>query len=57
MENMIRLAEARDCEQIAGIYAAYVRDTAISFETEPPKANEIRSRVEKTMEFMPLACV
>jgi phosphinothricin acetyltransferase len=57
METAIRLAAARDCEQIAGIYAPYVLTTAISFETEPPTADEIRSRVENTLQFMPwLVC-
>lgn len=57
MDTTIRLVATQDCEQIAAIYAPYVRDTGISFETEPPSADEIRSRVEKTVEFMPwLVC-
>jgi L-amino acid N-acyltransferase YncA len=57
IETQIRLAETQDCEQIAGIYTPYVRTTAISFETEPPGADEMWSRVEKTKEFMPwLVC-
>jgi L-amino acid N-acyltransferase YncA len=57
METQIRLAERRDSEQIAHIYGLYVLTTAISFEIDPPGADEMRTRVEKTMEFMPwLVC-
>ena len=42
---MIRLALERDAEQIAGIYAPVVRDTAISFEVDPPSAAEMARRV------------
>ena len=57
MNALIRLATARDCEQIGAIYAPYVRNTAISFETTPPSADEMRERLRKTIEFMPwLVC-
>lgn len=48
MENAshsIRLATASDAAAIARIYAPYVRDTAISFETEPPDAAEMARRL------------
>jgi L-amino acid N-acyltransferase YncA len=57
VKTAIRLATARDCEQIAAIYAPYVRDTAISFELEPPSADEMRTRVANVLQFMPwLVC-
>ena len=34
LKTTIRAAEERDAAAIAGIYAPYVRETAISFETE-----------------------
>ena len=36
----IRLAAGRDAEQIAVIYAPNVTDTIISFEVEPPTADD-----------------
>ncbi len=38
----IRLATERDAEQVAAIYAPDVTDTIISFELEPPSADEMR---------------
>jgi phosphinothricin acetyltransferase len=42
-----RLATAEDAPAIAAIYAPYVQDTIISFETEAPDAAEIASRLER----------
>jgi phosphinothricin acetyltransferase len=42
-----RLATAEDASAIAAIYAPYVRDTIISFETEAPDAAEIGARIER----------
>src|SRR5687767_9805423 len=42
----LRLATADDAAAIASIYAPYVTASAVSFETEPPDAAEIRSRIE-----------
>ncbi len=39
---------ARDAAACAALYAAYVRDTVISFETEPPSETEMRRRMEAT---------
>jgi phosphinothricin acetyltransferase len=39
------MASAADAELIAAIYAPYVRDTAISFEIDPPSAAEMEQRV------------
>jgi L-amino acid N-acyltransferase YncA len=41
----IRLATEDDAGTIASIYAPYVLETAISFETVPPSENEMRSRL------------
>ncbi|HEX6257509.1 MAG TPA: arsinothricin resistance N-acetyltransferase ArsN1 family B [Euzebyales bacterium] len=48
----LRLATADDAAPIAEIYAPLVRDTAITFETQPPSADEMRRRiVGTTMRF------
>ncbi len=53
----IRLATERDAEQIADIYAPNVTDTIISFEFEPPTADEMRRRIELTLQRYPwLVC-
>jgi L-amino acid N-acyltransferase YncA len=54
---LIRLAEEGDAPQIAAIYAPVVRDTIISFEAEPPSAEEIARRVRDTLVRWPwLVC-
>jgi len=50
---IIRLARAADAGAMLAIYAPYVRDTAISFETEPPSEEEFRQRVRSTLEVGP----
>jgi L-amino acid N-acyltransferase YncA len=53
----IRLATERDAEQVAAIYAPNVTDSIISFESEPPSADEMRRRIEGTLERFPwLVC-
>jgi len=47
---IIRLAREEDAAVMLAIYAPYVRDTAISFETEPPSEDEFRQRVRATLE-------
>lgn len=42
-----RIARAEDASAIAEIYAPYVRDTIISFETDAPDADEMRGRIER----------
>ena len=42
---IVRDATPDDAERCAEIYAPYVRDTAVSFETEVPTAAEIRQRI------------
>ena len=53
MPPAIRLATDHDAEQIQAIYAPNVRDTAISFELEPPTVNEMRQRIRQTLEHLP----
>jgi L-amino acid N-acyltransferase YncA len=55
--SSIRLATERDAEEIATIYAPNVTDTIISFESEPPTADEMRLLIEGTLERYPwLVC-
>ncbi|WP_410670135.1 GNAT family N-acetyltransferase [Amycolatopsis sp. cmx-4-68] len=42
---MIRDATAHDATACAALYAPYVTDTVISFETEPPDATEMARRI------------
>jgi len=54
---MIRLADERDPAAVQAIYAPYVRDTAISFETEPPPVEEIADRIRTVLAHAPwLVC-
>src|SRR3712207_3896262 len=50
---VIRIATERDAEQVAAIYAPYVTDSIVSFETEAPSADEMRRRIEGTLERYP----
>lgn len=47
---VIRDATSADSGACAEIYAPYVRDTAISFETEPPSADEMARRIADAQE-------
>lgn len=49
----IRTATPADAAAVAAIYDPVVRDTTISFETEPPGEAEMRSRIEKTLASLP----
>jgi len=49
----LRVAEPRDAGAIASIYAPIVRETAISFETEPPSAEAMASRIETILPSHP----
>lgn len=51
--SVIRLAGPGDSAAIAAIYRPSVTDTVVSFEYEPPDAEEMGSRVEKTMARLP----
>jgi phosphinothricin acetyltransferase len=50
---ILRPAERRDAEHITSIYAPIVRDTAISFEVDPPSSDMIANRVEATQQRYP----
>lgn len=57
MAASIRLATAGDAEPVQGIYAPIVRDTAISFEVDPPSVAEIQQRIVDTLAHWPwLVC-
>lgn len=45
----VRAATADDAAACAAIYAPYVRDTAITFETEPPATAEMAGRIEAAL--------
>lgn len=53
MRDAIRLARPEDADAIAAIYAPFVRETHVSFETEPPAAEEMRRRIERARDFAP----
>ncbi len=50
---MIRSATLEDAEAILAIYAPYILDTAVSFETEVPQLLEFRTRMAKILEKYP----
>lgn len=53
----IEVATPRDAEAVAAIYAPIVAETAISFETEPPSALEMRRRITRSIQSFPwLVC-
>lgn len=57
MSATIRLAKESDAADILDIYAPIVRDTAISFEFDPPSIDDMQSRIKSTLEFAPwLVC-
>jgi L-amino acid N-acyltransferase YncA len=49
----IRHAEPADAAAVQAIYAPLVRDTAISFELEPPGVDEMRARIVATAAPLP----
>jgi L-amino acid N-acyltransferase YncA len=57
MPRMIRLATSADAAAIQAIYAPVVRETAISFEVEPPAVAEMQQRIAKIQALLPwLVC-
>jgi phosphinothricin acetyltransferase len=45
---LVRRADpTRDAAACAAIYAPYVRETAVSFETDPPDARQLAERIER----------
>jgi phosphinothricin acetyltransferase len=53
MAFAIRIAGPHDAPFVAELYRPVVELTAISFETDPPAASEIRRRIEETLRFHP----
>lgn len=51
--NPVRVATAADAAAVAAIYAPYVAETAISFEEEPPSAEEMAARIAATLQTHP----
>lgn len=51
--SRLRIAHEGDGEAVAAIYAPIVRDTAISFEVDPPSAAEMARRIRTTLETHP----
>jgi len=49
----LRAATPDDAAAIADIYARFVRETAVSFETEPPDEAAIRGRIEAGGDLYP----
>ena len=54
----IRLARPEDAKKLLEIYAYYVEETAISFETEVPSVEEFKLRIEEILKSYPyiVAC-
>jgi phosphinothricin acetyltransferase len=48
--TILRAATGRDAEACAAIYAPYVTDTAITFETEPPTVADMAGRIAASVE-------
>lgn len=51
---MIREAATEDATACAALYAPYVTDTAVSFETEPPDAGEMARRITRAHAWLVL---
>ena len=47
------MATVADSENILKIYAPYIRDTAISFETKMPSSDEFSDRIENITKRYP----
>ena len=45
----LRFAKETDAEELLGIYAPYVRETAITFEYDVPDIDEFRKRIRETL--------
>lgn len=49
----IRIAKAEDAEMLLGIYAYYIKNTAITFEYEVPTVEEFRERIRNILQQYP----
>ena len=50
---IVRMADTRDAQEMLDIYEPYVKDTAITFEYEPPTLEEFCGRIKRTLEKYP----
>src|SRR6187399_408040 len=50
----VRAATEADAAACAAIYAPYVTDTAVSFETEPPSTEELARRIATSHDWLVL---
>ncbi len=57
MAAIIRTASPEDASALRDIYAPYVEQTAITFEYEPPSAEEFRRRITETLKKYPYLCL
>jgi phosphinothricin acetyltransferase len=53
MTNSIRLVDTADARELLAIYEPIVRETAISFELEPPTLTEMRGRIDSLSRVFP----
>jgi len=57
MKPRVRVATEADAEAMLAIYAPFVRDTPVTFDTEVPEVPEFRERIQETLTRFPwLAC-
>lgn len=49
----VRIATVKDAPRLHEIYVPYVRDTAVTFEYEPPTLEAFTERLERTLERYP----
>ena len=53
----IRSVTMEDAQQLLAIYSYYVKNTAITFEYEPPTLEEFKSRISNTLQKYPYLCI
>ena len=51
--NHIRMASAGDAQAVRAIYAPYVTNTSVTFETEVPSVEDFRGRIERVTSQYP----
>ena len=50
MDVRIRTATIEDAEELLGIYAYYIKNTAVTFEYEVPSVQEFQGRISHILE-------
>lgn len=53
MEIQISVASPDDAAELLEIYAPYIRESAVTFETDVPTVGQFRQRIEQTLEKYP----